>query len=66
MKAVPSRKHRNGGVYWVEILLVASGRKLSSKWFKHKGNIMTYVSKKCGVMQIQAWPDAGLTKLAQV
>lgn len=33
----------DGGVYWVEILLVASGRKLNSSWFKYnRGFIGSY------------------------
>lgn len=53
-------------MYWVEALLVASGRKLTFSWFKHKGNLMTNVNKKSGVIQIQVRLDAGVTKLSQV
>lgn len=54
----------DGGVYWVEILLVASGRKLSYNWFRHKGNLLDHVNKKTGVLQIQVPLDAGVAKLS--
>ena len=50
---------------WVEILLIASGRKLNSNWFKHKGNLMTQViNDSSGINQIQVRLDAVVTKLS--
>lgn len=34
--------------------LVASGRKLNSEWFKHRGDLRTHVNKKPGVTRAAA------------